>query len=92
MRLLKHDGRRYGWTLSVELERRDLFVGLYWRRASTGLVHVRACLVPGIPLHLIVGRGDAVTAAMVKKVSAVAPSRQARRARVRDFLKGRRGQ
>lgn len=48
-----------GWTLSVELEPRDVWIGLFWRVSpSGGMVDVYVCLLPCLPLHLTVWRGS----------------------------------
>lgn len=42
---------RQRWHIEIKWEPRDLWVGVYWTRATLSF-HVYVCLLPCVPIHL----------------------------------------
>jgi hypothetical protein len=88
MRIAQRVGGRFPWRLEIVLEPRDAWVGLFWSIDRSRLLHLYLCVVPFVPVHLTIGRQADVSAAMLRTVAQLAPSRQARRSLMRAFRKG----
>jgi hypothetical protein len=43
----------YGWAVELGIERRDLWVGVYWKRDQQ-VLHLYWCPLPCVLLHLLV--------------------------------------
>ena len=52
------------WTLrqhqiALEYKLADMWVGMFWQRKEEAL-HIWLCIVPCLPIHLIIHLGDAI--------------------------------
>ena len=49
--------------IALEYKLADMWVGLFWQRKDTDVrrsLHIWLCVVPCLPLHLIIHLGDAI--------------------------------
>ncbi len=42
----------FGWTLSLLIEPRDLWVGVFWTWDTGGMLSIYLCVVPCVPIRL----------------------------------------